>query len=434
MNDNLPVLRGMNSATVDLIYLDPPFNSRREYSAPIGSKAEGQMFTDTWRWDSLNVQWLGEIARHNEALAVVIEAARQTQGPGTAAYLTMMGVRMLEMHRTLKLTGTLYLHCNQSAGHYLKLALDAVFGAKNFVTEIVWNYGTPSGGRASGKKPVKTHDTLFVFAKRYGKHIYHRQHTPYSEKYINDWFRHVDEDGRRYQTRSRKGKGIVRQYLDRSLGLPLSTVWSDVMQLSSRRGWFPTTNKEETGWATQKPLALLQRIIRASSNEGDMVLDPFAGCATCLVAAQMESRRWVGMEACEAANDILRSRLLEADLGELGRSTSDAKVLKRPPKRTDLNGDELAAKKRSRRYNSPENIDLLYGTQRGDCTGCGNHYHSKDFAVDHVVPQAHGGSDELDNLQLLCTHCNSTKGTGTMDDLFERLAHQDQERLATLRA
>lgn len=135
INDNLPVLRGMNSKTVDLIYLDPPFNSKRQYKAPIGTKAEGQKFDDTWRWTDLDVRWLGEIDRRNQALSAIIHAARLTQGDGTAAYLTMMGIRLLELHRVLKPTGSIYLHCDDTANSYLRLSMDAVFGKGNFRNE-----------------------------------------------------------------------------------------------------------------------------------------------------------------------------------------------------------------------------------------------------------------------------------------------------------
>ena len=211
------------------------------------------------------------------------------------SYLIMMAVRLMEMRRLLKPTGSLYLHCDPTASHYLKMLLDSIFGPKHFIDEIVWNYGTPSGGRAGGKKPIKTHETLLAYAKQYGKHVYNRQYTPYSEKYVTNWFRHEDEDGRRYRTRSRKGT-IIRQYLDESPGVPLSNVWTDIMQLYGSAGWFPKKKDERVGYPTQKPLALLDRIIKASSNEGDAVLDPFAGCATACISADRLNRQWVGID------------------------------------------------------------------------------------------------------------------------------------------
>lgn len=249
--DCLPIMRGLNSATVDLVYLDPPFNSNADYAAPIGSKAAGAAFKDTWTLEDVDVEWIDLIEAKHPALFRVLLAATSDSDK---SYLVYMAARLLEMRRLLKPTGSIYLHCNQFASHYLKLVMDAVFGRGNFVNEIIWNYGTPSGGRVGGKKPVKVHDCLLVYAGEYGRHLYRPQFTPYSEKYVRDWFRHTDEQGRAYRTRSRKGK-VIRQYLDESPGMPLSTVWSDIMQLSSRRGWFPATDREETGYPTQKPLA-----------------------------------------------------------------------------------------------------------------------------------------------------------------------------------
>jgi len=231
--DNLHVMRGMNSASVDLIYLDPPFNSNADYAAPIGSKAAGAEFKDTWGLSDINLAWHGQIKHDHPGLYDLLGAVRSINGDSMMSYLIYMAVRVMEMHRLLKPCGSLYLHCNQYAGHYLKLLLDAVFGPKNFVNEIVWNYGTPSGGRAGGRKPVKCHDYLLVYAHSYGNHVYNRQFTPYSDKYVTDWFRHTDDDGRAYRTRSRNGK-IIRQYLDESPGMPLSTVWDGIKQLSSQ--------------------------------------------------------------------------------------------------------------------------------------------------------------------------------------------------------
>ena len=164
ISDNLPVLRGLNSETVDLIYLDPPFNSKKQYKAPIGTKAEGQKFDDTWRWTDLDERWLGEIDRRNEALSTVIRAARLTQGNGTAAYLTMMGIRLLELYRVLKSTGSLYLHCDDTASHYLKAAMDAVFGATNFRNEINWQRTVTRKGNLT-RGLARDADTIFRYSK-----------------------------------------------------------------------------------------------------------------------------------------------------------------------------------------------------------------------------------------------------------------------------
>lgn len=317
-SDNLPVLRGMNSETVDLIATDPPFNKKRNRAGSAGQYEDAWRWEDDprmqsgrpdqWKWQPVHRGWLDEIKDENFALYSVIEATRLTQDDDTAAFLCFLGVRLLEMRRVLKPTGSIYLHCDHSANGYIRATMDAVFDARNFVEEIVWNYGTPSGGRAGGRKPVNCHDTIYVYARNRGKHVYNRQFTPYSEKYIREWFRHSDEDGRRYRTRSRNGN-IIRQYLDESPGVPLSTVWADIMQLYGSAGWFPTTDKERTGSPDQKPLALYQRIVAASSNEGDLVLDPFAGCATTPIAAHGLSRRWVGVDRRTDGYEHILTRL-----------------------------------------------------------------------------------------------------------------------------
>ena len=160
--DNLPVRRGLNSASVDLIYLDPPFNSNKNYSAPIGSEAAGAAFRDTWTLDDVDVAWHGEIAEQDPAVYAVIDAAGVAHGAGMKSYLIMMAVRLIEMRRLLKPTGSLYLHCDPTASHYLKMMLDAVFGTGNFKNEVVWCY--KSGG-ASKRQFAKKHDLLLFYAK-----------------------------------------------------------------------------------------------------------------------------------------------------------------------------------------------------------------------------------------------------------------------------
>ena len=150
-------MRGLPDDSIDLIYLDPPFNSKREYAAPIGTKAEGQRFDDTWTWDQLNTEWLGEISQRNEALSSVIHTARLTQGEGTAAYLTFMGIRLLEMQRLMKSDASIYLHCDDSANAYLRASMDAVFGKGNFRNEIVWKR---TAGRSDAQRFGRVHDNI----------------------------------------------------------------------------------------------------------------------------------------------------------------------------------------------------------------------------------------------------------------------------------
>ncbi|MCY4094721.1 MAG: DNA methyltransferase [Gammaproteobacteria bacterium] len=404
--DNLPIMRGMNSECVDLIYLDPPFNSNHDYAAPIGSEAAGAAFKDTWSLSDIDIAWVDLIEAKHPQLAKVIHASMRKSDK---SYMIYMAVRLIEMKRLLKPTGSIYLHCNQFASHYLKLVMDAIFGRSNFINEIIWNYGTPSGGRAGGGgKPVKVHDCLLVYAGNYGKHVYNRQYTPYSDKYINQWFRHIDENGRAYRTRSRKGE-IIRQYLDESKGMPLSTVWSDIMQLSSRRGWFPGTKGEETGYPTQKPLALLDRIIKASSNDGDVVFDAFCGCATTLVSADRLERQWIGIDISELAVKLV-ARRIEDDQGFYPNVIARSDI----PARDDL--EDLPP------YTSLAIKNALYGEQGGDCNGCGTHFEKRHLEVDHITARKQGGIDHIGNLQLLCGSCNRIKGGRGMEYLITKLA------------
>lgn len=250
--DNLHVMRQMPSNSIDLIYIDPPFFSGRPYNVMWGDANEVRSFNDIWE-------------------------------DGMPGYLTWLNARLFEMKRLLKPTGSIYVHCDWHASHYIKVEMDKIFGHGNLVSEIIWAYGSASGGRASGAKPVKSHDTLFAYAINYGKHTYNRLYTDYSEKYVRERFVHTDETGRRFRTRKRSSGVVQHQYLDESPGVPLSTNWSDITQLYAYH--LAKRKKEEIGYPTQKPEALVERIIKASSNEGDVVADMFVGGGTTAKAA-----------------------------------------------------------------------------------------------------------------------------------------------------
>ena len=273
--DNLPILRGMNSDSVDLIYLDPPFNSNATYSAPVGSAAAGAAFKDSWTLDDVDAEWHGQIADEHPALYKVIDGAGAAYSKGMQAYLIMMGVRMIEMERILRPTGSIYLHCDPTAGAYLKTLMDAVFGRKRFRNEVVWSYR-----RWPAKHPnfQRMHDTILRYAGEGA--TWNQQYEPLAAS-------------------TRKTFGTKRQVADfssghrkpsttaqESPGAPMRDVWSI--------GVIAPVAKERCGYPTQKPLSLLERIITASSNEGDYVFDPFCGCATTLVAAERLSRKGGG--------------------------------------------------------------------------------------------------------------------------------------------
>ena len=192
--DNLPVMRGMNDASVDLIYLDPPFNSNRHYEAPIGSKAAGAAFKDAWTLDDVDVCEHGELADRNPAAYSVIEAARQAHGKGMQSYCIMMAVRLLEMRRLLKPTGSIWLHCDPTASHYLKLLMDGIFGRGNFRNEIVWKRRQDTHNRAS-KTMGAAHDTILWYGDP-DQAVYRRQFTAYDEKYLKTHYKHSDSRGK----------------------------------------------------------------------------------------------------------------------------------------------------------------------------------------------------------------------------------------------
>ncbi len=430
--DNLAVMRGMNSESVDLIYLDPPFNSNRDYAAPIGSKAAGAAFKDTWTLDDVDLAWHGEIAEQNTAVYAVIDAAGTAHGKGMKSYLIMMAVRLLEMRRLLKPTGSLYLHCDPTASAYLKLLLDAVFGSGNFRNEIVWKRTSSHSDGAQGRKQYGRVCDGLLFYTRGAEWTWNLQYTPYDQTYVDRAYRHVEPStGRRFTLDNLTGPGgaakgnpqyevmgvtrfwrysrermqqlidegrVVqttpgrvpryKRYLDEMPGVPLQDLWADV-------GPIGAAAKERVGYPTQKPLALLDRIIKVSSNAGDVVLDPFAGCATACVSAETLGRQWVGIDLSELAASLVKTRLREAF-----RMFYEVHHRDDIPKRTDLG--KLPSYRTHRHQ--------LFGKQEGRCGGCRVAFPFRNFTIDHVVPQSQGGSDHFDNLQLLCGACNSVKG------------------------
>ena len=279
--DNLDIMRGMNSESLDLIYLDPPFNSKHNYAAPIGSEAAGAEFKDTWTLGDIDVAWHGLIADENPELYRVIDASMTKSD---RAYLIYMAVRLMEMKRILKETGSIYLHCDPTMSHYLKLTMDAIFGRGNFRNEIVWCY--KSGGRAKAHFPKK-HDMILWYSINYGEYVFNyddislpRDTSTMHEPVL------TDENGRKYQRNHKNGKEY-RYYLDKGV-LP-NDWWTDIQAENP-------ASKARTGYPTQKPLALLERIIKASSSPGDMIMDPFCGCATACVAAEKLERQWAGID------------------------------------------------------------------------------------------------------------------------------------------
>ena len=469
--DNLDIMRGMNSESVDLIYLDPPFNSNRDYAAPIGSEAAGAAFKDTWTLSDVDEAWHGEIAERQPALYSIIDAAGMAHGASMKSYLIMMAVRLLEMQRLLKTTGSIYLHCDDTASHYLKMLMDSVFGAARFRSDISWKRSFAHSDTKQGRRQHgRIRDSLLFYTS--GREwTWNPVYTEYDQEYVETFYRNVEADThRRYQkdnlTAARPGgdteyewrvkrniggeweadltdewrrpldgweyRGIppyrgrywaysqekmrefaasgrlayaetgmprYKRYLDEMPGVPLQDIWTDIRPARS--------SKERVGYPTQKPLALLDRIIRASSNEGDMILDPFCGCATALVAADRLGREWAGIDLSPLAAGLILKRLRQ-DRGPL---FDDVHHRRDVPVRSDLGALP----------NYRTHKHMLYGRQEGICAGCRVLFPFRNMTVDHIVARSRGGQDHLDNLQLLCGACNSMKGAETQEYLLARL-------------
>ena len=354
--DNLHVLReSIVNESVDLIYLDPPFNSKRDYNvlfkSPKGQSSDAQIvaFEDSWHWGMQAEQEFSEIlASRNTDVSQVMAALRQLLGENDVmAYLTMMANRLLELHRVLKATGSLYLHCDPTASHYLKLVLDAVFGKENFRNEIIWQRALVKGD--AREKYGTLHDTLFFFTKS-NDYVLQIPRRPPDAEYLSR-FGHDDGDGRgRYHsapldspnprpnlTYSYKGfdppekgwrvdleemkrldavgrlifpknaDGRIRRklFLSDAPGAPVGDVWTDIPAIGA-------SQHERLGYPTQKPLGLLDRIIEASSNPGDVLLDPFCGCGTAIHSAQRLDRQWIGIDITHLAISLIEKRLRDA--------------------------------------------------------------------------------------------------------------------------
>lgn len=408
--DNLQVMRGINSETIDLIYLDPPFNSKRLYNAPLGSPAAGAKFDDTWTMDSVKSEWAELQQAADPAMYHTVVGAGLSAGDSMQAYLSFMGPRLAECHRVLKPTGSLYLHCDPTASHYLKQLLDCIFGVSNFRNEIVWRIGWVSGFKTQKRGWIRNHDTVLYYlkstqaAKRFNK-----EYLPYPDGYVR-------RDGK-----PPTGKGV-----------PIEDTWN--CQPADRLDsiMIKSFSKEKTGWPTQKPLALLERIVKASSDPGDMVLDPFCGCATTMVAAERLGRRWAGIDIDEVAVGITQKRLQEesdaaihnVDIDGFRDGLPSLHLPPGPPRRTDPDRPTRSPRIRQIRWAE------MGKNERRACPGCDRRKYYDDFDLDHIVPRSKGGLDADNNLQLLCSSCNRIKGGRlTMTELREQLMTDTRQRL-----
>ncbi len=351
--DNLDILREhVADESVDLIYLDPPFNSNATYSVLFteknGTQSAAQIaaFDDTWHWDISSRQAYEEVVLAGGKISALLSALHDFLGTNDMmAYLTMMAIRLKELRRVLKSTGSIYLHCDPTASHYLRSVMDAVFSPMNFRNEIIWQRAQPKGHAYT--RFSSAHDVVLFYVKSADAE-FDQQYKPHDPEYVEKFYKYTDEDtGRRYRldnlanpNKDRPnltyefppGSGVVRvwrwtkermtkaweegrvvipkrgkvaaykRYLDEMPGAHVTDIWNDIEHLHG-------SNAERLGYPTQKPEALLERIIQASSNEGDIVLDPFCGCGTTIAVAERLHRRWIGIDLTHLAVNLMKARL-----------------------------------------------------------------------------------------------------------------------------
>ena len=423
--DNLEIMRGMNSKTVHLIATDPPFNKSRDFHATPDSLASGARFSDRWKWDDdVHPEWTDQIEDDWPAVHAVIEAAKISYGMDMAAFLCWLGVRLMEMRRILRDDGSIYLHIDQTAHAYVKALMDGIFGKKNFLNEIVWWYKT---GGVSKRWFGRKHDTILFYSKSPTYKFTQQKEKSYiSHKY---GFSNIEihEDAQGFYT---------------MVGM------RDVWDIPALRGNQPET----TGYPTQKPLALYERIIKASSNPGDIVLDPFCGCATTPIAAERLERQWVGIDIWDKAHEQVLCRLVQdglavpteeekrdADTEEGSRpllAFGDIHYSTTPPTRTD--DQEIAAPNLKlklqraiepwQRLSNREMRSILAVVQSVNrfvgCAGCGRTLEIEFMHLDHIQPKSDGGENHITNRVLLCSPCNSEKS----DDKTIRGLHRANKR------
>ena len=500
--DNLPILRGIDSETVDLIATDPPFNKgvkAFEGIVAAGEDEEGKKvsYKDVWTWGDVQADWAKSIREDHPSLHAVIQAANAAAGQDMGAFLCWLGVRVLEMHRILKPTGSLYLHIDHTAGAWAKAMLDAIFGRANFRNALTWKRATShndarrygrvtdtilyytKGTSATWNGPQiampKTADQLDVaypqrdkrgsvrfsdltgagasdgesgrpwrgydVASR-GRHWAPPKASSYAE-YIERHFipgyqaiegvharlDALDAAGLIHHPQKGRWPGLKR-YADADIGNPPTDMILDIPGFTNYN-----RKDESTGYPTQKPIALYERIIKASSNRGDMVLDPFAGCATTCVAAERLGRKWIGIDVNEPARDVLLDRL-EREVQASMAWNDEVKVCTDPPTRTD-DGQEAAPeltlvspRPKAPRMTARELRSRLVLMDGLKCQGCGwIPHHVEYMEVDHRVPRSGQGRDDIRNRVLLCGPCNGTKSNKlTLAEL--RLRRIEEGRMA----
>lgn len=387
-SDNLPVLRGLDSDSVDLVYLDPPFNTRKP------QKKESASYRDTWRWTDVDEYSLLEFAAHHPGAARYIEALPHMGFHiGMQAYAAFMAPRLLQLHRVLKPTGSLFLHCDWHASMVLRHLLDTIFGEKQFRNEIIWHYYNKY---SAGKRLfARNFDSILFYAK---------------PKATFNPLREQREEPVRQLMRENVG-GVLKNKRDENGQLMYRTATDKKVDAVWKIPCLQPASHEYVRYPTQKPLQLMQRIVKAGSNPGDVVLDPFCGCVTMPIAAGLMERRWIGIDDWEDVEKMLLRRM-DQKLGFLG----DYQYI------NIVDGDPMPMRTDVERYiksNTAHKKRLLLACN-GECV-CGK---TNDLEIDRIIPGDDSGPNKgyfWGNVQLLCPRCNRIKGDRPMKYLLERL-------------
>lgn len=407
--DNLPFLRNLNSESVHLIATDPPFNKGRDFHATPDSLAEGASFQDRWTWEKdVHQEWVDQITDDFPKLMEAIESARYAHSDGMGAFMCFMSVRLLEMHRILRKDGSIYLHCDPTASHYLKAIMDAIFGWKQFRNEIVWCY---TGASNTPRWFPRKHDTIFWYCKSQDSPFYRDSiRIPYNPETMarkgradDSWFTNQKRTGAEVQAMLGTGK-VPEDW------------WAEIPKLTNQR--------ERYGYPTQKPLALYERIIKASSSEGDVVLDPFCGCATTLVAAERLNRQWIGADIWDKSIHAVIDRFHNEQLKVSEEKQAEWLLVKGGvdyttdlPIRTD-EGQEVmpflrvkeTIKEPGPKMSRAEMYEHLLKQDGSKCQGCDRVFDDKRYLqLDHNTPRSDRGLNHISNRILLCGPCNNLK-------------------------
>lgn len=526
--DNLDFMRAMNSETVDLIATDPPFNKSRTFNATPGGLAHGAKFQDRWRWkEDVHTEWIDQIKDDHPAVWEAIDAAnaiygkrnnktrrlsREELGSDMGAFLCFMAVRLLEMRRLLKPTGSIYLHCDPTASHYLKMLMDAIFGVSNFRNEVVWRR---TGAHGNPKRWGPTHDIILFYTK--GRdYVWNWPKQPYMREHVEKYFledesgyftnyygnvltgsgirngisgqawrgfdptvknRHWAIPRKLWEESGLKDNGRMTQhdkldalyaagfiYIEEGKAWPvyqrrirpddgpaISDIWSyqpytEGTVFGTEKGiddqvsWIKPTASEKTGFPTQKPCSLYGRIIAASSNEGDMVFDPFAGCTTTLIAAERLRRKWVGIDLWDGAEKVVNDRMAKEHLA-LPKAERKDLFVEEVTFRTDLpvkedDEEEVAPHlpsinrrihelKSWQKLSHKQIVEELEEAQSNAegliiCAGCGRALEAPFMELDHIMPKSGHGVNDISNRILLCRPCNGRKSNIlTMEGLYK---------------